>query len=238
MQLPPARDCESTTQCTLLACFVQILDAISTVHCGAHNYICMRGRGGLRTRLRKTTDSQVLVWHSSRVATSFVFLGWRRPTWLYHFLRASHHQSVNLRVQPSHAPCVQCRRRTCSALNLTRPIVSFSAIEIYWESESKPTYSASESRCWFTAHSLRSRQATNEPVFSPKAGKQATGVEGVRAYYLVVSAWPVPTYLDCKCSSCACCEYLSCDVIQAIYSSALRVRQTHPIQDFHIHSDF
>ena len=53
-------------------------------------------------------------------------------------------------------------------------------------------------------------------VFSPKAGKQATGVEGVRAYYLVVSAWPVPTYLDCKCSSCACCEYLSCDVIQAI----------------------
>ena len=63
-------------------------------------------------------------------------------------------------------------------------------------------------------------------------------MEGVRAYYLVVSAWPVPTYLDCKCSSCACCEYLSCDVIQAIYSSALRVRQTHPIQDFHIHSDF
>ena len=53
-------------------------------------------------------------------------------------------------------------------------------------------------------------------VFSPKAGKQATGVEGVRAYYLVVSAWPVPTYLDCKCSSCACCEYLSCDVIRAI----------------------
>jgi hypothetical protein len=50
-------------------------------------------------------------------------------------------------------------------------------------------------------------------MFSPRAGKQATGVEGVRAYYLVVSAWPVPTYLDCKCSSCACCEYLSCDVI-------------------------
>ena len=233
VQLPPARDCESTTQCTLLACFVQILDAISTVHCGAHNYICMRGRGGLRTRLRKTTDSQVLVWHSSRVATSFVFLGWRRPTWLYHFLRASHHQSVNLRVQPSHAPCVQCRRRTCSALNLTRPIVSFSAIEIYWESESKPTYSASESRCWFTAHSLRSRQATNEPVFSPKAGKQATGVEGVRAYYLVVSAWPVPTYLDCKCSSCACCEYLSCDVIRAIECAVCGAH--HFPGHFHIH---
>ena len=56
-------------------------------------------------------------------------------------------------------------------------------------------------------------------MFSPRAGKQATGVEGVRAYYLVVSAWPVPTYLDCKCSSCACCEYLSCDVI---------VRRGHP----------
>jgi len=58
-------------------------------------------------------------------------------------------------------------------------------------------------------------------MFSPRAGKQATGVEGVRAYYLVVSAWPVPTYLDCKCSSCACCEYLSCDVIG---------RRGHPAQ--------
>lgn len=59
-------------------------------------------------------------------------------------------------------------------------------------------------------------------MFSPRAGKQATGVEGVRAYYLVVSAWPVPTYLDCKCSSCACCEYLSCDVIG---------RRGHPAQE-------
>ena len=151
--------------------------ALSTVE-HKNLYAGSRPRGGLRTRLRKTTDSQVLVWHSSRVATSFVFLGWRRPTWLYHFLRASHHQSVNLRVQPSHAPCVQCRRRTCSALNLTRPIVSFSAIEIYWESESKPTYSASESRCWFTAHSLRSRQATNELSVLAEGGQAGNGSGG------------------------------------------------------------
>lgn len=72
-------------------------------------------------------------------------------------------------------------------------------------------------------------------VFSPKAGKQATGVEGVRAYYLVVSAWPVPTYLDCKCSSCACCEYLSCDVIRAIECAVCVAHTT--FQDFHIHMD-
>ena len=73
-------------------------------------------------------------------------------------------------------------------------------------------------------------------VFSPKAGKQATGVEGVRAYYLVVSAWPVPTYLDCKCSSCACCEYLSCDVIRAIECAVCGDSHTLS-KDFHSHSD-
>jgi hypothetical protein len=67
------------------------------------------------------------------------------------------------------------RTRTCSALNLTRPIVSFSAIEMYWESESKPTYSASESRCWFTAHSLRSRQAPNELNVLAEGGQAGNG---------------------------------------------------------------
>ena len=32
----------------------------------------------------------------------------------------------------------------------------------------------------------------------------ARRVGGHGAHNLVVSAWPVPTYLDCKCSSCEC----------------------------------
>ena len=39
---------------------------------------------------------------------------------------------------------------------------------MYWESESKPTYSASESRCWLTAHSLYSTHAMRIGMLSGK----------------------------------------------------------------------
>ncbi|PSN29922.1 hypothetical protein C0J52_20714 [Blattella germanica] len=57
-------------------------------------------------------------------------------------------------------------------LNLTLALASFSLIAKKFKRSKCPIYEANESLCWFTSHSN-----------------------------FVVSAWPVPMYLDCKCSS-------------------------------------
>ena len=61
---------------------------------------------------------------------------------------------------------------TCKQLNFTLPTVSFSATAMYCDSESNPTYNASESRCWLTPHSL---QMTRKEVETQRGERMSFG---------------------------------------------------------------
>ena len=96
--------------------------------------------------------------------TSVLFLWWWRPARLYHFLWSRNGQGgesargergLDTQRAVRRLLLGLVGRRACKQLNLTRPTDSFSATAKNMLNESIPVYSAYESRCWLTAHSLR-----------------------------------------------------------------------------------